>query len=135
MPVVRLTRTPLPSAVLLPATTLPRAVASDFGVSPKQTSASGMSRKAPRKGGRFIEFLTTRVAFFDLNRFIVVVLFSRLLTLRLLGLKEGRKYRERAFLTLPRIQIFGNGGEFGTNYASSSRQFAASANRRFKFEK
>jgi hypothetical protein len=45
---------------------------------------------------------------FDLNKFIaVVVLFSQLLTLRLLGLKEGKQCRERAaFLPLPRIQNF-----------------------------
>jgi hypothetical protein len=35
----------------------------------------------------------------------------------------------------PGIQIFWNGGEFGRNAASLSKQFAASADRRFEFEK
>jgi hypothetical protein len=40
-----------------------------------------------------------------------------------------------SFLTPPRIQIFLNNVEFGKNLASLSRQFAPSANRRFKFNK
>jgi hypothetical protein len=58
------------------------------------------------------------------------------LTLRLRGLKEGKKTpRESALLPYPGIQIFWNGDEFGKNAASLSKQFAASANRQFEFEK
>ena len=49
--------------------------------------------------------------------------------------RGGRKHRESGSLTVPRIQIFWNGGEFGKNLAKLSSQFAASAERRFQLNK
>jgi hypothetical protein len=65
-----------------------------------------MRREARRKGDRLIEFVAIGVVVFDLNKFIAVVLFSRLLTLRLPRSERGEEMPREGFLTLPRIQIF-----------------------------
>jgi hypothetical protein len=66
--------------------------------------ATRTTGKLHPKGEQFMESFAIAVEFFDLNEFIAVVLFSRLLTLQLPGLKDGRN-PETGFLALPRIQI------------------------------
>jgi hypothetical protein len=52
-----------------------------------------------------------------------------------MALKARTKPPRKDFLRYPWIQLFINGGEFGENYASLSKQFVARPNRRFEFHK
>jgi len=52
-----------------------------------------------------------------------------------MALKARTKPPRKDFLRYPWIQLFINGGEFGENYASLSKQFIARPNRRFEFHK
>jgi hypothetical protein len=52
-----------------------------------------------------------------------------------MALKARTKPPRKDFLRYPWIQLSINGGEFGENYASLSKQFVARPNRRFEFHK
>ena len=65
-----------------------------------------MRMNARCEGMRFTVFVVIGAGATDLNKFIVIVLFSRLLTLRLHRSERGEENPERgASLALPRIQI------------------------------
>jgi hypothetical protein len=93
-----------------------------------------MRKNARRKGVRFIESIAIGAVVVDLNKFIVGVLLLSVVDPATAGLKDGKKRREQAFFTLPRIQIRLATSSF-EKISPAGQAKSAGANHRFQFQK